>query len=111
MRIAPVVRRSWHALIALLLSVVVSVGAVTMAECGSPSSNGTPPSNGSGRSSHAITDLDHKKLVTHPEVDVVHIASPNRFHCEMALAALRAGDSEAARTHLREAIALALVKK
>jgi predicted dehydrogenase len=34
---------------------------------------------------------DYRKLVTSPEVDVVHITTPNRFHCEMALAALQAG--------------------
>lgn len=33
---------------------------------------------------------DYRKLVTSPDVDVVHITTPNRFHCEMALAALRA---------------------
>lgn len=30
-------------------------------------------------------------LLASPDVDVVHICSPNRFHCEMALAALQAG--------------------
>jgi len=39
----------------------------------------------------AITDLDHKKLVTHPEVDVVHIASPNKLHAQHAADALKAG--------------------
>ncbi len=34
---------------------------------------------------------DYRELVTCPEVDVVHITTPNRFHCEMSLAALRAG--------------------
>jgi predicted dehydrogenase len=34
---------------------------------------------------------DYRELVTCPEVDVVHITAPNRFHGEMALAALRAG--------------------
>lgn len=34
---------------------------------------------------------DYRELLRSPEVDVVHIASPNRFHAEMALAALRAG--------------------
>ena len=34
---------------------------------------------------------DYRELVKSPEVDVVHITTPNRFHCEMALAALRAG--------------------
>jgi len=34
---------------------------------------------------------DYRELVASPEVDVVHIAAPNRFHCEMALATLRAG--------------------
>jgi predicted dehydrogenase len=34
---------------------------------------------------------DYRDLVRSPNVDVVHITSPNRFHCEMSLAALRAG--------------------
>jgi len=34
---------------------------------------------------------DYHDLLRSPEVDVVHIAAPNRFHCEMALAALKAG--------------------
>jgi predicted dehydrogenase len=33
---------------------------------------------------------DYRDLVRSPDVDVVHITAPNRFHCEMALAALRA---------------------
>ena len=34
---------------------------------------------------------DYNDLLRSPDVDVVHIAAPNRFHCEMALAALKAG--------------------
>ncbi|HVM46624.1 MAG TPA: Gfo/Idh/MocA family oxidoreductase [Candidatus Acidoferrum sp.] len=34
---------------------------------------------------------DYHDLVRSANVDVVHITSPNRFHCEMALAASRAG--------------------
>jgi predicted dehydrogenase len=34
---------------------------------------------------------DYQELVAAPDVDVVHIAAPNRFHRAMALAALRAG--------------------
>lgn len=34
---------------------------------------------------------DYRDLVRSPDVDVVHITAPNRFHCEMALAALKAG--------------------
>lgn len=34
---------------------------------------------------------DYRQLVRSPDVDVVHITAPNRFHCEMALAAWRAG--------------------
>lgn len=34
---------------------------------------------------------DYRELLRAPDVDVVHIASPNRYHCEMALAALKAG--------------------
>jgi predicted dehydrogenase len=36
-------------------------------------------------------DFRYKDLIESPEVDVVHIATPNRFHCELALAALQAG--------------------
>lgn len=38
---------------------------------------------------HAFAD--YRELVRSSEVDVVHITTPNRFHCEMALAALKAG--------------------
>jgi len=34
---------------------------------------------------------DYRALLRAPDVDVVHICAPNRVHCEMALAALRAG--------------------
>lgn len=34
---------------------------------------------------------DYRELVRSPEVDVVHITAPNRFHHPMALAALQAG--------------------
>lgn len=34
---------------------------------------------------------DYRNLLANPEVDVVHIAAPNRFHCQMSLAALAAG--------------------
>jgi predicted dehydrogenase len=34
---------------------------------------------------------DYRELLASPEVDVVHITTPNRFHCAMALAALQAG--------------------
>jgi predicted dehydrogenase len=34
---------------------------------------------------------DYRELLRSPNVDVVHIASPNRFHSEMSLAALGAG--------------------
>ena len=34
---------------------------------------------------------DYRELLRSPDVDVVHITSPNRFHCEMSLAALKAG--------------------
>jgi len=33
---------------------------------------------------------DYRELLACPDVDAVHITTPNRFHCEMALAALRA---------------------
>ena len=34
---------------------------------------------------------DYRDLVACPDVEVVHITTPNRFHCEMSLAVLRAG--------------------
>lgn len=34
---------------------------------------------------------DYRQMLRSPEVDVVHITVPNRFHCEMSLAALDAG--------------------
>src|SRR5436853_1097746 len=34
---------------------------------------------------------DYHEMLASPEVDIVHITAPNRFHCEMALAALRSG--------------------
>lgn len=34
---------------------------------------------------------DYRELLACPDVDAVHITTPNRFHCEMSLAALRAG--------------------
>ena len=34
---------------------------------------------------------DYRELLHAPAVDVVHITAPNRFHCEMSLAALKAG--------------------
>lgn len=37
------------------------------------------------------TFTDYRELTNSPEVDVVHITAPNRFHCEMAMAALEAG--------------------
>ena len=34
---------------------------------------------------------NYREMLRSPSVDVVHITSPNRFHCGMSLAALRAG--------------------
>lgn len=34
---------------------------------------------------------DYRELLACPDIDVVHITTPNRFHCEMSLAALAAG--------------------
>jgi predicted dehydrogenase len=34
---------------------------------------------------------DYREMLRSPEIDVIHIAAPNRYHCEMALAALGAG--------------------
>jgi len=34
---------------------------------------------------------DYRRMLRSPDIDVVHIASPNRFHCQMALAAVGAG--------------------
>ena len=36
-------------------------------------------------------ELNYRGLITSPNVDVVHITAPNRFHCAMAMAALQAG--------------------
>jgi predicted dehydrogenase len=36
-------------------------------------------------------DYDHRGLIASPQVDVVHITSPNRWHAVQALAALEAG--------------------
>jgi predicted dehydrogenase len=38
---------------------------------------------------HAFAD--YREMIEASDVDVVHITAPNRFHCEMALAVLRAG--------------------
>jgi predicted dehydrogenase len=38
-----------------------------------------------------IGGFKYQQLVEHPEVDVVHVASPNRLHAEHSLAALAAG--------------------
>ena len=38
-----------------------------------------------------FTDYDFAGMIASPEVDVVHITSPNRQHFEQAAAALRAG--------------------
>ena len=34
---------------------------------------------------------DYRELLRSPEIDVIHITAPNRYHCEMSLAALAAG--------------------
>ena len=34
---------------------------------------------------------DYRELLRSPDVDVVHITAPNRFHCEMSIAAIEAG--------------------
>ena len=34
---------------------------------------------------------DYRELLACPEIDAVHITTPNKFHCEMSLAALAAG--------------------
>jgi predicted dehydrogenase len=34
---------------------------------------------------------DYREMLRSPDIDVVHITVPNRFHCEMSLAALAAG--------------------
>ena len=34
---------------------------------------------------------DYRKMLASDEIDVVHITAPNRFHCEMSLAAIAAG--------------------
>lgn len=40
---------------------------------------------------HAIGDLDYRRLLALPEVDVVHITSPNRYHFQQSMEALDAG--------------------
>jgi predicted dehydrogenase len=40
---------------------------------------------------HVFLNYDHAALIQCPEVDVVHITSPNKEHASQALAALRAG--------------------
>ena len=37
------------------------------------------------------TFSDYRKMLQSPGLDVVHITAPNRYHCEMSLAALEAG--------------------
>src|SRR6516225_8250197 len=37
---------------------------------------------------HAYSD--YRDLLRSPDIDVVHITTPNRLHCEMAMAALKA---------------------
>jgi predicted dehydrogenase len=39
----------------------------------------------------ALAFSDYRAMLRSPDFDVVHITSPNRFHCEMALEALKAG--------------------
>lgn len=34
---------------------------------------------------------DYREMLASPDLDAVHITTPNRFHCEMSLAALQAG--------------------
>jgi predicted dehydrogenase len=36
-------------------------------------------------------DYDYRALLASPNVDVVHITSPNKVHVEQSLAALKAG--------------------
>jgi predicted dehydrogenase len=38
-----------------------------------------------------LTFTDYREMLRSPDLDVVHITAPNRFHCEMSLAALNAG--------------------
>ncbi|RFC49878.1 MAG: putative dehydrogenase [Verrucomicrobia bacterium] len=40
---------------------------------------------------HVFGDYDYKALIACPEVDVVHITSPNNQHVEQSIAALKAG--------------------
>jgi len=37
------------------------------------------------------TFSNYRELIRSPDLDVIHITAPNRFHCEMSLAALEAG--------------------
>jgi predicted dehydrogenase len=47
--------------------------------------------NAAGRLGIPQAFTDYRDLVSCGDVDVVHITTPNRFHAEMSLAALRAG--------------------
>ncbi|RYE84175.1 MAG: Gfo/Idh/MocA family oxidoreductase, partial [Hyphomicrobiales bacterium] len=44
-----------------------------------------------GEFGFAEATADWKALIAHPDVDVVSITTPNAFHAEMAIAALKAG--------------------
>jgi predicted dehydrogenase len=48
-------------------------------------------SEAAGRYEIPFAFSDYRELMESSEIDVVHITVPNRFHCEMALAAIRAG--------------------
>jgi predicted dehydrogenase len=64
------------------------IGVRVMAVCGSEKAK---PVAAQWDIPHLVTGYDFARLVTHPEVDVVHITSPNRHHYAQACAALRAG--------------------
>jgi len=65
------------------------LGVQVTAVCGStPSARATADQWGIPE---VFGNHDHEALVRSPNVDVVHVASPNKVHVEQSLAALRAG--------------------
>ncbi len=64
------------------------IGVQVTAICGSDRAKEVAAKWGIGQ---VFTGHDYKSLVSCPEVDVVHITSPNRHHLAQSLAALEAG--------------------
>jgi len=64
------------------------IGVQVSAICGSEKAKGVAEQWGIPQ---VVTGYDYEQLVQHPEVDVVHITSPNKHHAAQAAAALKAG--------------------